>query len=488
MGCRRRHELTTEFLMTYPTHIVRQAAGEITTVGAAESRAASQASMLLDIPIIVSNLAGLAEHADLLRGGGLPIGSVEFVREAMRVAGIHEPANMTYPRPLRKLLRRRVEQRAAGTILGTHFIKPVTTKAFTGFVFDTLRPPNDYSEDDRPQYEAFMALDPAAKVWTSELVKFACEWRYYVVAGEIISAARYDAHGLDDAPEPDLIVVERAVVDMGQGATARSPAAYAIDFGVLDSGETALVEVNDGFALGLYGRSVDSKAYLALLTARWNQLVSLSPLSSIVERAELNPHAEAPVLASGVAVQTTKDTMSTIYKLTHITDLALVADVDVPRLAQALPRLIARMRHDMRGGARQSDSVYFGQEHVSSATAPKDTESAVGSEARDVAGVTYRLVSVRDLVELHPADVQQFVAELPAMIATLKLAQQKSNGVPLDENFPHITFVPELVHQVVFRTSERQRSFTGAELIAAQRSDADANDLIACSARRPPMR
>ena len=51
-----------------------------------------------------------------------------------------------------------------------------------------------------------------------------------------------------------------------------APVSYGIDFGVLASGATALVEVNDGWALGLYGRALSARDYYRLLRTRWDQL------------------------------------------------------------------------------------------------------------------------------------------------------------------------------------------------------------------------
>lgn len=55
-------------------------------------------------------------------------------------------------------------------------------------------------------------------------------------------------------------------------ATGLAKRGYGIDFGVLDDGRTALVELNDGYALGNYGLAAE--AYLALCIARWEQLVA----------------------------------------------------------------------------------------------------------------------------------------------------------------------------------------------------------------------
>jgi hypothetical protein len=43
--------------------------------------------------------------------------------------------------------------------------------------------------------------------------------------------------------------------------------------GVLSTGETAIVEVNDFWAIGLYDRALNPRVYLDLLQRRWNALV-----------------------------------------------------------------------------------------------------------------------------------------------------------------------------------------------------------------------
>jgi hypothetical protein len=53
---------------------------------------------------------------------------------------------------------------------------------------------------------------------------------------------------------------------------ASRPAGYAIDFGVLADGQTAIVEVNDGLGLGANG--ADGSVLADVLIARWRQLFS----------------------------------------------------------------------------------------------------------------------------------------------------------------------------------------------------------------------
>jgi hypothetical protein len=49
-----------------------------------------------------------------------------------------------------------------------------------------------------------------------------------------------------------------------------APWAYCLDVGVLDTGETALVEMNDAFSIGMYEGM--EACYPDLLTTRWQEL------------------------------------------------------------------------------------------------------------------------------------------------------------------------------------------------------------------------
>jgi hypothetical protein len=235
-----------------------------------ESRIASQYSMVADVPIKSAHLESIAEHAmSLHQGRVLPIGSVEFVRKAMELSGIAEPKNLSYPESLRAYLRRDVHQRMAGSVVGHWFLKPTITKSFTGFVFDTLANPDSLSPHDREQYSAFMALSPDTPIWVSEPVSWRSEYRYYVTDGIVRGEGRYD-DGHDDAPVPDSFLVSEMAARLSKPPDA--PAAFSLDVGVLDSGETALVEVNDAWALGFYKGSLSHKDYIDMLWQRWAQL------------------------------------------------------------------------------------------------------------------------------------------------------------------------------------------------------------------------
>ena len=243
-----------------------------------EERVAVQYAMTTDTPLAAVGLESIEEHAHaLLEGTALPVGSVAFVRKAMFVAGITEPDNLSYPECLRPWLRRQVKQRRASSVLGQWFVKPTTTKTFTGFVVDTLGNPDHLSFYDRAQYNVFLSLPGDTPVWVSEPVKFQSEFRYYVINGAVCGEGRYD-NAPDDMPVPDLAAVREMVKVMAGQPNA--PVAFGLDVGVLDTGETALIECNDAWALGYYRGTLSHRDYIELLWRRWEQLVTESRLAA----------------------------------------------------------------------------------------------------------------------------------------------------------------------------------------------------------------
>jgi hypothetical protein len=57
-------------------------------------------------------------------------------------------------------------------------------------------------------------------------------------------------------------------------AFSDKPIAFGMDWGITASGQTLLVEVNDGYALSNYG--LDGMPFTAMIEARWRQLMMLS--------------------------------------------------------------------------------------------------------------------------------------------------------------------------------------------------------------------
>ena len=252
--------------MSEPVHIILQ------NSSSAESRAVRMASMLsYSTKITNANLETLSQHLNLLAQGAVPVGSVQFVRRAMELAKVTEPANLSYATGCEPYLKRKVWLSTAERALnmaGARFIKSAETKAFTGFVLDSESGALGLSGHDQIQYNALHALMPDASVWIAQPVQWVSEYRYYIMGSQIIGSARYDQLESESAPEPDNGVVMQCISALG------IPHPYALDMGVLASGETALVEVNDAWAIGLYGRAMKPEDYVRFLAERWARLIA----------------------------------------------------------------------------------------------------------------------------------------------------------------------------------------------------------------------
>lgn len=208
--------------------------------------------------------------ADLLAGqlelarDTLVVGGIGTVRAALAQLGAPPPANLDYPDELRPFLLRHIERT---TIREAHrrcvddrytppiFIKPVTGhKEFVGHVLAVYR--------DRLRTAAWALAEPDTEIWLSDVVAFTAEWRYFIHRGEVLGVGHYWGDPLR-APDPGTV---RAAV----AAWTTSPAAYTLDFGVLDDGRTALVEVNDGFSFGCYG--LNPYDHARMLETRWLEM------------------------------------------------------------------------------------------------------------------------------------------------------------------------------------------------------------------------
>lgn len=241
--------------------------------GSVEVRAALAHAMANDIPVVraTADIASLRE-AYAGREDLLPIGSVEFVRAAMCAAGVQEPAPCPYPdaliawreRPITRMSKEAAMRFASITDI---FVKPADqVKLFTGFVLaQGYAKHKDAAEDA----ETLATLPDKTPLYVSPPVKFVSEWRCYVSGQDLVGIARYDDREAD-GPAPNMASVWDMVHAYALDEDA--PSAYALDVGVLSDGGTALVEVNDAWALGLYRGMDDISAYLAMLERRWTQL------------------------------------------------------------------------------------------------------------------------------------------------------------------------------------------------------------------------
>ena len=222
----------------------------ITTMGAAfHHRSVSPADLAL-----------LAAETD-----AVPVGSVPFVRAWAAQQGLETRLARQwpgcYPPALYKHLRRSVWSASldeARALLCDRplFVKPALfsdIKAFTGQIVSGTEPAE------------IMCQPSDMRVWCATPATWVAEFRVYVTHDQIVGCARYD-DGEADVASPDLVTVRNMIADFPGG-----PAGYGLDVGVTPDGETTLIEVNDGWALGFYA-GCDHDAYRTLLDARWAEV------------------------------------------------------------------------------------------------------------------------------------------------------------------------------------------------------------------------
>ncbi|WP_395348891.1 ATP-grasp domain-containing protein [Variovorax sp. UC122_21] len=193
------------------------------------------------------------------------MGTTPSMHGAMKQLGIEIPAPNDYPQALRHLLHRRVWSATLGDIeralyegrQGPVFVKPADRlKTFTGRVFESPADLYFLGRASRQQ-----------QVWCSEVVQWRSEFRAYVAGEKVLALDHYQG---DPEARPRMQVIEEAVAAYRRSGEA--PSAYGIDFGVLPSGETALVEANDGYSLGAY--QVAAPLYAEVLLTRWAELLA----------------------------------------------------------------------------------------------------------------------------------------------------------------------------------------------------------------------
>lgn len=192
------------------------------------------------------------------------MGSIPAMHGAMKQLGIPIPPPNDYPASLQAFLHRRVwrstlrtlEERIWEGAAPPLFAKPAERKkAFTGRVFTARDDLRFLGKSSRRQ-----------RIWCSEVVDWQAEFRVYVVDHQVVAMLHYDG---DPSRQIDPAVVEEAVRTYARSGEA--PAGYALDFGLLASGKTALVEANDGYSLGVY--AAECEPYTDLLFARWAELL-----------------------------------------------------------------------------------------------------------------------------------------------------------------------------------------------------------------------
>jgi hypothetical protein len=217
-----------------------------------------------NIPITFYTAKRIHRRQLPLDGKSLVVGDMPCVLGALKQLQIPIPEPQDYPPALASFLHRRIWRSTLGQLelglrRGHHtatFAKPAARrKRFTGCIFE--------SEYDLSQIYGVSRQEP---LWCSEVVHWLSEYRVYVVHSQIRSI---DHYGGDPKVPVDLEEIQRAIQVLEEAG--ESYAGYGIDFGVLASGQTALVEMNDGFGIGAY--QINAKDYTDMIWARWQELL-----------------------------------------------------------------------------------------------------------------------------------------------------------------------------------------------------------------------
>jgi hypothetical protein len=199
----------------------------------------------------------------------LVAGDHDVMRAAFQQLEIDGPWLPTYPAGTEHFLHRSLS-RSTLAAARQHvdstgerlFIKPADAhKRFTGFVYEP-----------HAGAFAFNGASGQTEVWCSSPVEFGAEFRAYVVDGEVLGVCPYQGEETDVTGPTKAA---RTIVE-GMRAAGSLVSGFSIDVGRLE-GPTddtyALVECNDGFALGLY-EGLSHESYARLIEARWLELVA----------------------------------------------------------------------------------------------------------------------------------------------------------------------------------------------------------------------
>ncbi|EQM48506.1 hypothetical protein D051_0693 [Vibrio parahaemolyticus VPCR-2010] len=226
-----------------------------------EEAAIYQYCILNDIPVV---RFGLNETPVEVGSEDVVVGNIPCIHRTLRSLGV-EPVDIDdYPSCLRHLMCRQVEELTVSeamyriAVSGEQlFAKPKQAKLFTGQEFSPMS-----------GMSILRGLDGDKELYVSPIVNWLCEFRVYVSQGKVLASCRYDDNPDDDL-SIDMSVVENAVKTLTNSGFF--PNGYSLDFGLLDTGETALIELNDGYSLGKY-KGISDAEYFYLISNRWYQL------------------------------------------------------------------------------------------------------------------------------------------------------------------------------------------------------------------------
>ena len=218
--------------------------------------------------------------------GHVPIGTVEFTRAYCAAHGITLPELSCYPEHLRDYLDRDVWQSTFAEVQPDQFVKPLRVKTFTGGICGEIT-------------ERVAGNEP---VWVANPIPFTNEFRFYVTDGTVDGWSQY---GEGNAMADEVVTCStlvRSLLEAWCLSGEPMPAGFSVDVGIVDRASrvpslgdpgivgksnaalwvgmasAALVEINDGWALGFYPwGTFEAEDYVRLLQARWQEILDNQP-------------------------------------------------------------------------------------------------------------------------------------------------------------------------------------------------------------------
>lgn len=221
----------------------------------------------LNIPIVAYTPKQIYRRSLAISENTVVVGDVKCVEGALKQLGLNIPNPNPYPDCLKDFLHRRVwemsiaelESKLRDGLETPIFAKPKEfLKRFTGRVFA--------SEIDLYHVHGFSRK---MNLLCSDVVDWVSEYRVYVVNGEIKHISHCEG---EKGVDLDHGAIRNAVNLLC--SSNESYAGFCIDFGLLSTGETALIELNDGYSLGAY-EGISADVFGDLTFARWLELVSV---------------------------------------------------------------------------------------------------------------------------------------------------------------------------------------------------------------------
>jgi len=159
-----------------------------------------------------------------------------------------------YPDELAEYMHRNVKSVAVEDVQMGDFFKPLPKdhKLFSPFV-----------RDESLQCQLTLKNIPCGHpVLTCNAVSFVSEYRVYVLEGDILDICYYKG---EPTKLPNAKIIEDMVSKVSHYAVA-----FGLDVGVLDTGETAVIEMNDFCCLGNYG--LKAQHYAMCIAKRWTDV------------------------------------------------------------------------------------------------------------------------------------------------------------------------------------------------------------------------